>query len=115
MAGIRPMPPIVVLTPKDVFGILRRHILLMVSLTILGLIVGGVSWYFLKKYAPKYTARTFIKVLPPIEKDPMTITGGQVAKDIQYGHRASMAALITQQSTLQKLIDRDKIKETKMV
>ncbi len=112
-AGVRPMPATAALTPKEIFGILRRHILLMVSLTILGLIAGGVSWYFLMRYAPKYTARTFIKVLPPIEKDPMTIVGGQVARDIQYGYRVSMAALITQQSTLQKLIERDKIQEAK--
>ena len=113
VAGTRPMPAIVALTPKEVFGILRRHILLIVSLTILGFMVGGVSWYLLKKYLPEYTAMTFIGVLPPIEKDPMTMVGGQVAKDIQYGYRVSMAALITQQSTLQSLIDKDKIQETK--
>jgi succinoglycan biosynthesis transport protein ExoP len=112
VAGTRPMPATVVLTPKDIFGILRRHILLIVSLTILGFMVGGVGWYLLKKYIPKYTARTFIRVLPPVEKDPMTIGGGQVAQDIQYSYRTSLAALITQQSTLQRLIDRDKIQET---
>ncbi len=111
--GGRPMPVIVALTPKEVFGILRRHILLIVSLTILGFMVGGVSWYFLMKYMPKYTAATFIKVLPPVEKDPMAIGGGLVGKDIQYGYRMSMAALMTQQSTLQKLIARDKIQESK--
>ena len=111
--GGRPMPATVVLTPKEVFGILRRHILLIVSLTILGFVVGGVSWYFLKKYLPEYTAQTFIKVLPPVEKDPMTIGGVQVGKDIQYGYRTSMAALMTQQSTLQRLIDRSRIQETK--
>lgn len=112
-AGAMSTPAAIVLTPKDVFGILRRHILLMVSLTILGFVVGGVSWYLLKKYIPKYKAQTFIRVLPPIEKDPMAVVGGQVAKDIQYGYRVSMAALITQQSTLQRLIDRDKVKETR--
>ena len=111
--GGRPMPATIVLTPKEVVGILRRHILLIVSLTMLGFIVGGVSWYLLRKYLPEYTAQTFIGVLPPIEKDPMTIAGGQVAKDIQYGYRTSLAALMTQQSTLQKLIARDKIQETK--
>jgi succinoglycan biosynthesis transport protein ExoP len=111
--GGRPMLATVVLTPKEVFGILRRHILLIVSLTILGFVLGGVSWYLLRRYFPKYTAQTFVGVLPPIEKDPMTIAGGQVAKDIQYGNRVSLAALITQQSTLQRLIARDKIQETK--
>jgi len=107
------MPAIEALTPKEIFGILRRHILLIVSLTILGFVVGCMSWYLLKKYLPEYTAQTFIGVLPPIEKDPMDIGGGQVAKDVQYGYRMSMAALMTQQSTLQKLIARDKIQKTK--
>ncbi len=111
--GGRPAPATVTLTPKEIFGILRRHILLILSLTILGFMFGGASWYLLKKYFPKYTAQTFIGVLPNIEKDPMTIAGGQVAKDIQYGNRVSMASLITQQSTLQKLIARDKVQETK--
>ena len=58
------------LTPKDILGIFRRHISLIVLMIILGFIAGGVSWYLLKKYYPKYTARTYIKVFPPVEKDP---------------------------------------------
>jgi capsular exopolysaccharide synthesis family protein len=108
----RPIAAAAALTPKEVFGILRRHILLMVSLTILGFIIGGASWYLLLRYAPEYTAQTFIRILPPVEKDPMTITAAQVQQDIQYGHRVSMANLITQQSTLQSLLDKSKVQET---
>jgi len=100
------------LTPKEIFGILRRHILLMVSMTILGFIIGGASWFLLLRYAPKYTAETFIRVLPPVQKDPLSIGQTQVNKEIQYGYRLSMAALIRQQSSLRELIDRDKIRET---
>ncbi|MBN2455097.1 MAG: polysaccharide biosynthesis tyrosine autokinase [Sedimentisphaerales bacterium] len=102
----------VTLTPKEVFGILRRHILLIVCLAILGSISGVVSWYLLLRYAPKYTAQTLIRVLPPVEKDPLTIGGALVSKDIRYGHRVSIANLIRQQSSMQKLIDRDRIQET---
>jgi len=112
-AAARVMPAAAALTPKEVVGIFRRHIPLMVSLTILGFIVGGASWYLLLKYVPRYTAQTFVRVLPPIEKDPMTIAAAQVAKDIQYGYRLSMANLITQQSTIMDLIARDKIQQTK--
>jgi len=111
--GPRPAVTTAVLTPKEVFGILRRHILLIVILTGAGLIIGGGAWYLLKEYAPKYTAETYLRVLPPVEKDPTAIVSPQVAKDIQYGHRLSMAGLIKQQSTLQELLGRDKIKETK--
>ena len=114
MVGPRPAAPTaVVLTPKEVLGILRRHILLIVSMTVLGFLVGGVAWYLLLRFAPKYTAKTFIRVLPPVEKDPMTIRAALVGQDIQYGYRLSMANLIKQQSTLQELIQKDKIQETK--
>jgi len=100
------------LTPKEAFSILRRHLLLIIALTILGFIIAGGTWYLLLRYLPKYTAQTYIRVLPPIEKDPMTIGAAMVAKDIQYGHRLSIANRIKQQSTLQELIDRDKVRET---
>jgi uncharacterized protein involved in exopolysaccharide biosynthesis len=101
------------MTPKEVLGILRRHIPLMVFMTILGFIIGGVSWYLLLRYAPKYTAETYLEVLPPVEKDPTTIVAALVNKDIQYGHRVSIADRIRQQRTLQDLIDKDIIQETK--
>ena len=110
-AGPRPAAA-AALTPKEIVGILRRHILLMVSLTILGFMVGGTAWYFLRKYLPKYTAVTLIKVLPPVQKDPMVIRGAQVHRDIAYGHRLSLVSLMTQQNTLRSLIDRAKIQET---
>jgi len=100
------------LTPRDIWLIIRRHIWLIICMTILGFILGGVSWFLLRRYAPKYRAQTFIEVLPVTEKDPMTIGGSMVNKDIQYGARVSMANLIKQQSTLQALIDRDKIQQT---
>ncbi|MFC1634926.1 polysaccharide biosynthesis tyrosine autokinase [Planctomycetota bacterium] len=101
------------LTPKEVLGILRRHVLLIICLTVLGLIAGGGTWKLLQKYMPRFTARTYIQVLPPVEKDPMTIGSVQLHKDILYGHRQSIANLIKQQSTLEDLLDRDKVKETK--
>lgn len=100
------------LTPKEVFAILRRHVLLIVVLTFLGLVAAGAAWFLLLRYAPKYTAQTFIKVLTPVEKDPMTIGGAVLQKDIMYGYRASIAALITQQSSLQELIDRTRVQGT---
>lgn len=106
-------PAGVQLTPRDMLLILRRHIWLMLSITIIGFVMGGTSWYLLRKYLPRYTAQTFIRVLSPAEKDPMTIGEHMVTKDIQYASRVSMAAIMKSQSTLARLIDRDKIQETK--
>ncbi len=108
----RPAAAAQTLTPKDIAGILRRHILLIISMTLLGIIVGGASWYLLQKYLPEYTGVGLIRVLSPVDKDPKTIGGIMVAKDIQYGYRVSMANLITRQSTFQGLLDRDNIKKT---
>jgi capsular exopolysaccharide synthesis family protein len=101
------------LTAKEVFGILRRHILLIIFLTALGLGAGGGIWKLLQMRYPRYTAKTFIQVLPPTEKDPMTIGTVQLQKDILYGFRQSIANLIKQQSTLEDLLDRDNVKETR--
>jgi uncharacterized protein involved in exopolysaccharide biosynthesis len=46
------------LTPKEVLGILRRHIFLIIIFTILGLAAGAGIWKLLQKYSPKYTATT---------------------------------------------------------
>jgi len=100
------------LTPKEVIGILRRHILLIVALTIMGFLAGGASWYLLLKYAPEYTAQTFIRVLQQVEKDPMQIGAAQVGKDIQYSARVSVAERLQQQSTFQELLSREKIQAT---
>jgi len=109
-----PMPPTAaVLTPKEVLAILRRHILLIIILTALGLGAGGGTWYLLRKYLPKYTAQTFIEVLPPVQTDPMDIVAVQVNKDIHYQHRLSMANLIKQQRALQELLRNDKVRATR--
>lgn len=101
------------LTPKEIVAILRRHVFMTVFLTVLGFIIGGVSWYLLYTYAPKYTAMTQIRVLSPIDKDPVTITQVMAQKDILYGNRISIAMLITSQSQLRELVTKDIIQKTK--
>jgi len=100
------------LTPKELMGIVRRHVFMIILLTFLGIMAGGVSWYLLLRYLPKYTAQTFIEVLPPVQQDPMLIGGTTVDKNIQYDYRQSIQSLIRQQSTLGKLLSRAKIQET---
>jgi len=100
------------LTPKEVLAIVRRHIFLIICFTVFGLIAGGASWALLRKFAPKYTARTLVEVLPPIDKDPMDVRGILVNQELQYGYRVSIADLMRQQSTLMDLLQSDKVKET---
>jgi len=111
VAGTRPAL-VPTLTPKDILSILRRHTLLIVALTVLGLVAGGGTWFVLRKYFPSYTARTYIEVLPPGERDPMTLGTGVLQKDILYGYRLSMASIIKGQRSLEELCARDKVKAT---
>ncbi len=100
------------LSPKDVVAILRRHMWLILILTSIGFIGGGVTWYLLRRYAPQYTAKTFIRVLPPVETDPMRIGSPIVGKDIQYGRRVYITSMLKEQSMLMNLLGRDTIKAT---
>ncbi|NIP27497.1 MAG: polysaccharide biosynthesis tyrosine autokinase [Phycisphaerae bacterium] len=109
----RPAAVTAALTPKEVYSILRRHIWLIIILTIIGLIIAGIAWFLLKRYLPKYTAETYIRVLSPVVTPPLTIETTRANKDIEYGYRVTIANLLKQQSTLQELIDRDDVQETK--
>jgi polysaccharide biosynthesis transport protein len=100
------------ITPREMIAILRRHWIMIILSTIIGLGLGGVSWFLLLRYWPWYKAQTFIKVLPPVEKDPTVMQSLPVAQDIQYGNRMSLALQLTSQGMFQQLIDRDKVQET---
>ena len=120
--GNRPIPPAafapalapsVTLTPRDVMMILRRHLILVIFLPILGLLAGGGAWFFVKQNWPEYTAERYISVLPPIEKDPVRITTPNVDKYARYDHRLTLANEMMQQNTLTDLVARDKVRQTK--
>jgi polysaccharide biosynthesis transport protein len=100
------------ITPREIFAILRRHWIMITFLAIIGLGCGGAGWFILLRYWPWYTAQTFIKVLPPGEKDPTLIQSNPVAQDLQYGNRMSLAMQLTSQGMFQQLIDRDKVQQT---
>ncbi len=102
-----------VLTPKEALGMLRRHLWLILFMTMIGSAAGTGGWYLIRRYVPLYRAETAIKVLPPIETDPMNIVVAQVQQDIRYGHRVSLANLMKSQSTLQELLRRDEVRNTK--
>lgn len=100
------------MTPKEIVGILRRHLWMIIILTVLGLIIGGVSWFLCNRYIPKYTAVSGINVSSPGLKDPTKITEAQPQKDIYYQHRFTMASLVKQQGMLEKLVDLSNVRDT---
>ncbi len=101
------------MTPKEIVGILRRHIWMIIILTVLGTMIGGGSWFLCDRYIPKYTSMRAIDVAMPITKDPLIIGTSQVAKDIYYQFRFTKASLIKQDHMLEALLENsDKIKAT---
>jgi capsular exopolysaccharide synthesis family protein len=101
------------LSPKDILVILRRHIWLIILLTCISLMGSAAAWFLVRRYAPRYTALTYIRVLPPVETDPTRIGSPIVGKDIQYGRRVYIASLLKEQSMLMNLLGRDSIQTTK--
>jgi succinoglycan biosynthesis transport protein ExoP len=91
---------------------LRRHVWLVLFVTVLGGAVGGGGWYLVRRFLPLYRAETVIKVLPPVQTDPMEIVTSQVQQEIRYGHRVSLANLMKTQSSLQKLLQVDRVQAT---
>jgi succinoglycan biosynthesis transport protein ExoP len=100
------------LTPKEIVGILRRHVLLIMFSATVGLVFGGAAWYLFRRYMPTYTAQTAIEVLPPGTSDPMEIASSPANKDMAYQLRFTKAASIKQQSTLENLLRSDKVRDT---
>lgn len=100
------------MTPKEIAGILRRHMWMIIIFTVLGTMIGGGAWFACDRFIPKYTAAAGINVLPPGIKNPNEIADSPGQKEINYQHRFTMASLIKQQTMLEKLIDLPKVRET---
>jgi succinoglycan biosynthesis transport protein ExoP len=105
-------PGAVSMTPKEILGILRRHVLMILIFIVIGTIIGGASWFLLDRYWPRYTSMRAIDVDPPIDLDPMEIGSAQPQKDIYYQFRFTKASLIKQQNMLESLLREPKIIDT---
>jgi hypothetical protein len=101
------------MTPKEIFSMLRRHLLLIFIMTIFGIGVGGTGWYLLRKYSPQYTAETYLRVLSPGLSDPMRIEDGSLNPQVEYGHRQTIVRYIKHKGNLSALLEKDVIKSTK--
>ena len=89
-----------------------RKFSVIISFSVVGLIIGGAVWLTLSKVAPQCTAQVAIEVLPPGQIDPFSFAPRQIDKDLYYQFRTDKAAFITQQSTLENLLRRDKVRAT---
>lgn len=107
-------PVVVSMTPKEILGILRRHIWLILIFVFLGTVIGGGAWFLLDRFMPRYTSMRPIDVDPPIDLDPFPNEMGsaQPQKDIYYQFRFTKASLMKQQNVLESLLREPKIIDT---
>ena len=86
-ANIRPpRPPVqaTTMSPKEIVDILRRHVWLIILMSIVGIILATIAYGLMRIYAPKYTAMTFIEVLEPGKRDPSKFATTMAGKDIAH-------------------------------
>jgi len=109
----RPAQPEMGLTPKEIIAIVRRHLILIIVCTIAGLFIGIGGFIAMRMFNPQYTAKTAIMVDRPETNDPMNLAKGSTNKDTYYLFRQTQSSYIKQQTMLQNLLKRDKVRETK--
>ncbi|MBW8035204.1 MAG: polysaccharide biosynthesis tyrosine autokinase [Planctomycetes bacterium] len=101
------------MTPKEILGIIRRHIFLIVFMTVIGTCIGGGSWFLLYKYAPKYSAQALILVSPSGAEDPDIFTTATPNQNIFFNFRKSKAFSLKQPVHLRTLLrDSDNVQNT---
>ncbi len=107
---------ILMLTVGVVFAfkeLTQRHDVMLVVVTMILGVCGGLGcWFYHNAMNPKYTAEAVIKILPYALKDPMSFTRPDVDKDMYYQFRVGKAGFMRQQSLLQQLLKRDKVRQT---
>ncbi|MEN6306657.1 MAG: polysaccharide biosynthesis tyrosine autokinase [Anaerohalosphaeraceae bacterium] len=107
-----PMPVAEFMTPKELLGILRRHVWMIILFTIGGAVVGTAAHFLLQQFYPRYSTKAQIEVLVPVDGDPMTFPANQPQKDTYYQFRFTKAALVKQQALLNELIQDADIRST---
>ncbi|MBN1817071.1 MAG: polysaccharide biosynthesis tyrosine autokinase [Sedimentisphaerales bacterium] len=99
------------ITPKEILGILRRHIWMIVILTMLFSVLFLGLWFAKKTCWPEYTAVSGIDVLPQGLTDPMEIGQPSINRDVQFQFRNTKAEMLKSPGTLEEFIKLDTIQD----
>jgi len=98
------------LTPKEILGILRRRMWMIIIITTLFTMLSVGLWVIFKRFAPIYTAKGYIQVSMPL--DP-TIGVKMTRKEIIDIEAQSAATRINNDAFYADLLARDKVKKSK--
>ncbi|MCK5269785.1 MAG: hypothetical protein KAJ46_03335, partial [Sedimentisphaerales bacterium] len=100
------------ITYKDVMGILRRRMWLIIIVTTVFVILSAVLWFMFLVYSPEYTSVGFVRCKMPLQGGLFGMGGVIPRKDVIAMATASNAELLNNDSFLSKVLERTKVKET---
>ena len=101
------------MTPKEIVGILRRHVWMIIIFVVLGTMIGAGLWYYYDRYLPKYTSVGTVHVDMPITQDPFGVGTATVSPSLYHQFRVTKAELIKQDYMFRELLTKsEKIKDT---
>ena len=98
--------------PRDILGILRRRIWIIVIFVILGAIGGGAAWWLLRRYAPVYVSRAQWKCQVPNLETTMRPTELRMSKDAITLATEEQAQRVKSAEFLQDVLTQPSIKNT---
>ena len=98
------------LTPKEILGILRRRMWMIIIITTLFTMLSVGLWVIFKRFSPIYTAKGYIQVSMPL--DPK-IGARMTRKEIIDIEAESAAMRINNDAFYADLLARDKVKKSK--
>ena len=98
------------ITYKDVLGILRRWMWLIIIVTAVFVILSAALWCIFLVYGPEYTSVGFVRCKMPIQEGLFGMGGVIPRKDVIAMATASNAELLNNDSFLKEVLKRTKVK-----
>lgn len=100
------------LTYKDVLGILRRRMWLIIIITTMFVILSVGLWYIFLMHSPKYTSVGFIRCKMPTQEGVFGARGIIPRKDVIAMATSSNAELLNNEFFLSEVLNRTKVTQT---
>ncbi|MCK5271247.1 MAG: polysaccharide biosynthesis tyrosine autokinase [Sedimentisphaerales bacterium] len=100
------------ITYKDVMGILRRRMWLIIIVTAVFVILSAALWCIFLVYSPEYASVGFVRCKMPIQEGLFGMGGVTPRKDVITMATASNAELLNNEFFLSEVLERTRVKET---
>lgn len=111
--GVTPPPSSSRLKPIDPLRVLREHLWLLIVAAVVGVLIGGGSWFVLRKKMPTYTSEARLLVQPPLSnpEDPVSAEAQQRYSDkAMESSIANEVVRLTSESVLLEAVARPEVK-----